>query len=80
MGLIVLIAVEIILVCTLLFLNLRTCEKLICCAVAPEFTVPDPQFLLNMGQLLEPTILGGSRIVALHNGDQIFPAMLAAIR
>ena len=33
-----------------------------------------------MGQLLGPGILPGNRITALQNGDQIFPAMLTAIR
>jgi cardiolipin synthase len=33
-----------------------------------------------MGYLLGPALLSGNRVEALHNGDQIFPAMLEAIR
>jgi cardiolipin synthase len=33
-----------------------------------------------MGSLLGPGLMGGNRIVALQNGDEIFPAMLDAIR
>ena len=45
-----------------------------------EFAVNDPQFLRSIGQLLGPPLLPGNRVIALHNGLQIFPAMLAAIR
>ena len=45
-----------------------------------RFSVEDPQFLRSMGQLLGPGILPGNRVTALQNGDQIFPAMLEAIR
>ena len=45
-----------------------------------RFAVADPQFLRTMGQLLGPGILPGNRVTALQNGDEIFPAMLAAIR
>ncbi len=33
-----------------------------------------------MGNLLGPGVLGGNEVADLQNGDQIFPAMLAAIR
>jgi cardiolipin synthase len=33
-----------------------------------------------MGQLLGPAIVPGNRVTALQNGDEIFPAMLEAIR
>jgi cardiolipin synthase len=45
-----------------------------------RFAVEDPQFLRSMGQLLGPAILPGNQVTALQNGDQIFPAMLNAIR
>jgi len=45
-----------------------------------RFAVDDPQFLRSMGQLLGPAVLPGNRVTALQNGDQIFPAMLEAIR
>ena len=39
----------------------------------------DPQFRREMSVMLGPAIVGGNRVDALHNGDEIFPAMLAAI-
>lgn len=64
---------------TVLLLNLRSGEKQIRYKVKHEFPVEDPQFLRSIGQLLGPPVLPGNRITALHNGDRIFPAMLAAI-
>ena len=64
---------------TLVVLNLRAGEKQIRFQLTHRFSVEDPQFLRCMGQLLGPGILPGNRIAALHNGDQIFPAMLDAI-
>jgi len=40
----------------------------------------DPEFLRSIGSLLGPAIVSGNRVDALINGDEIFPAMLAAIR
>ncbi len=77
---VILITIAVTVVLTIVSLNLRTGEKQIRYAVTHEFTVKDPEFLRSMGQLLGPAILPGNRIMALHNGDQIFPAMLAAIR
>jgi cardiolipin synthase len=65
---------------TLLFLNLRAGEKQIRYELSHRFPVTDPQFLRSMGKLLGPAIDGGNRVTALQNGDEIFPAMLAAIR
>jgi cardiolipin synthase len=55
-------------------------EKQIRYELTHRFAVEDPQFLRSMGQLLGPAILPGNRVTALQNGDQIFPAMLEAIR
>ena len=65
---------------TLLFLNLRAGEKQILYQVEHRFAVSDPQFVRSMNHLLGPGILSGNRITALQNGDEIFPAMLGAIR
>ncbi|RZA31987.1 MAG: cardiolipin synthase [Lysobacteraceae bacterium] len=40
----------------------------------------DPQFRRSLGVLLGPPILEGNKVDVLLNGDQIFPAMLEAIR
>ena len=65
----------------LVFLNLRggTAPR-IERSMEPAAAVADPQFLRNMGTLLGPPVLEGNRVVGLNNGDEIFPAMLAAIR
>ena len=44
------------------------------------YPVSDPQFLQSMGHLLGPALVASNRVTALINGDQIFPAMLAAVR
>lgn len=42
--------------------------------------VRSAQFERDMGLLFGPSLVGGNRIEVLHNGKEIFPAMLAAIR
>jgi cardiolipin synthase len=65
---------------TVLFINLSSGEKQIHYEISHEFAVEDPQFLRSMGALLGQQVLPGNRITSLQNGDEIFPAMLAAIR
>ncbi|HET8762140.1 MAG TPA: phospholipase D-like domain-containing protein [Gemmatimonadales bacterium] len=43
------------------------------------YAIADPQFRREMSVLLGPSIVAGNRVVALQNGDEIFPAMLEAI-
>jgi cardiolipin synthase len=45
-----------------------------------EYDVAHPQFLRSMGVLLGPALADGNRAETLLNGDEIFPAMLKAIR
>ena len=45
-----------------------------------RYSVSDPQFLRSMGSLVEPGILASNHVTTLVNGDQIFPALLAAAR
>lgn len=45
-----------------------------------HYSVSDPQFLRSMGVLLGPPLAPGNRVDTLLNGDEIFPAMLEAIR
>ena len=71
--------VAITLFLTILFLNLRAGEKQIRYELTHRFAVSDPEFLRSMDHLLGPGVLAGNRIKALQNGDEIFPAMLAAI-
>jgi cardiolipin synthase A/B len=45
-----------------------------------RYAVSDPQFRREMSVMLGPSITSGNRVTALHNGEEIFPAMLEAIR
>ncbi|MEO8164097.1 MAG: phospholipase D-like domain-containing protein, partial [Betaproteobacteria bacterium] len=45
-----------------------------------RYNVAQPQFLRAMGVLLGPALIDGNRVETLLNGDEIFPAMLKAIR
>ena len=74
------IAVGLTVVVGLIALNFRTGEKQIEQTIARLYPTPDPQFTRAMGVLLGPPILDGNRFDVLVNGDEIFPAMLAAIR
>jgi len=65
---------------TLITVNLMTGEKKIEKRIKHLYGVGDPQFLRSMGSLLGPPLVGGNRVQELVNGDEIFPAMLAAIR
>lgn len=64
----------------LLAANLSSSEKKIEHQIEHLYAVGEPQFIRSMGMLLGPALLAGNRVTALRNGDQIFPAMLAAIR
>jgi cardiolipin synthase len=68
------------LVIVILVLNFRKPEKEPHHKVARHYDILHPQFRREMGVLLGPTIVAGNRIEALQNGDEIFPAMLEAIR
>lgn len=48
--------------------------------VRHRYGISDPQFRREMSVMLGPSITSGNRVSALHNGEEIFPAMLEAIR
>jgi cardiolipin synthase A/B len=60
--------------------NLSSSSKKVEHKIEHLYGVRDPQFLRSMGSLLGPPIVPGNRVTALCNGDEIFPAMLEAIR
>ena len=64
----------------LLAVNFTTGEKKVERELPRLYSTRDPQFLRAMGALLGPNIVGGNLAQELLNGDQIFPAMLTAIR
>ncbi|NUS59470.1 MAG: cardiolipin synthase B [Lysobacter sp.] len=61
-------------------LNFATPEKQLERKVEHHYAISDPQFRREMGVLLGPAILPGNTIEDLQNGDEIFPAMLDAIK
>ena len=66
---------------TLLALNFMSDkEKQVRKHIEHRYGVDDPQFVRSMGVLLGPPMVDGNRVETLLNGDEIFPAMLAAIR
>ena len=64
----------------LLAANLALGDKRIDRQVPVLYGTADPQFRRTMGVILGPQLLAGNRVEALLNGQQIFPAMLGAIR
>ena len=61
-------------------INFHTPEEKIEHQIKHLYNATDPQFETEMSTLLGPAILPGNDITALQNGDEIFPAMLKAIR
>src|SRR5690349_5586126 len=72
--------IAVTLVVVLAMLNLTTGEKPVRKHVEHLYAIGDPQFQRTLGVLLGPDILPGNRFEVLLNGDEIFPAMLDAIR
>src|SRR5688572_28308579 len=68
------------LVVVLFSFNFTRSEKTLERVVEHDYAVSDPQFRRELGVLLGPAVLGGNQVDPLDNGDQIFPAMLDAIR
>ncbi len=64
----------------LLYQNLKLGDKQIDERIETKYAISDPQFLRVLGSVLGPPIIGGNSVQALINGDEIFPAMLDAIR
>ena len=48
--------------------------------IAPLYSARSPEFRQAAGSLLGPNFVPGNNIITLVNGNQIFPAMLGAIR
>jgi len=76
----VVVAVVVTVVLVLVLLNLSSGGGEITHEIGHRYSARDPQFARSMGTLLGPSLLPGNRVRALCNGDEIFPAMLEAIR
>src|SRR6187551_4047369 len=72
------------LLCTALVIaiaaNLATTEKRLLYRPRRLYTSGDPDFRRALGILLGPPLVPGNKITTLVNGEQIYPAMLNAIR
>ena len=64
----------------LVAVNFTSGEKNVNHEIPRLYSTEDSQFRRAIGSLLGPPLLGGNRVQVLVNGDQIFPAMLGAIR
>jgi cardiolipin synthase len=64
----------------LLYANLTAGEARVEHTIPHRYAPADSQFGRVMGSLLGPSIVSGNRVTSLLNGDEIFPAMLSAIR
>ena len=67
-------------IATLVVLNLVPAEKKIEHRVERLYETGSPDYYRSLGVLLGPPVVSGNRVQALQNGDEIFPAMLGAIR
>ncbi len=61
-------------------LNFATGDKHVQKELEHLYATHDTQFLRAMGVVFGPALVGGNKIDVLLNGDEIFPAMLEAIR
>ena len=75
----IVVTVLVTLLAAVLAMNFATPEKKLQQQVAHRYAISDPEFRREMSVMLGPAILPGNRVTALQNGDEIFPAMLAAI-
>ena len=68
------------LVALLVALNFLGGEKKIEHQVTRLYSIDDPRFRYELGLLLGPPFVDGNSYKVLRNGDEIFPAMLDAIK
>jgi len=64
----------------ILTLGLQACAQVPLHRELPTISVSDPSFRPTVEAYAETPIIGGNRVTLLLNGDEIFPAQLAAIR
>lgn len=76
----IVVTILITVVAVVLFMNFATPEKKLERKIEHRYPVASPQFRREMSVLLGPAIVPGNLVTAYQNGDEIFPAMLEAIR
>ena len=79
-ALIILITAVVTWLISLFVRSLRAEEHQVDHEIEPLYSVEDSSFRRALGHLLGPAIVPGNKVDPLFNGDEIFPAMLAAIR
>lgn len=72
--------VGLVVVAILLYANLESSERKVEHPLPHRYATSDSQFVRTMGNLLGPSFVAGNRVSSLLNGDEVFPAMLGAIR
>ncbi len=77
---IIVITAIVTLLAVVLAMNFVTPGKQLERKIEHRYKIADPQFRREMNVMLGPAILAGNHVVDLENGDEIFPAMLEAIR
>jgi cardiolipin synthase len=75
-----LIGALVAIIITVVAMNFMSAEKQIQKSLEHRYGVSDPQFRRELGTLLGPAIIDGNRIHNLENGEEIFPAMLEAVK
>ena len=60
--------------------NFFPAEKKVGHPIRADYNVGDDTFVRTMGHLLGPPLVKDNKVTPLENGDEIFPAMLNAIR
>jgi cardiolipin synthase A/B len=76
----ILSTIAVTLLAVVLFQNFATPEKKIDAKLPKLYETDDAEFRRSLSSLLGPPLVEGNQVDTLLNGDQIFPAMLAAIR
>ena len=74
------IAVVVTVIVAVVAVNFIGNEKKIERHIERHHGLDDPRFQQELGVMLGPPFVAGNRLRVLRNGDEIFPAMLAAIR
>jgi len=77
---VILATVVITAIVVVLLLNLSLGDKQVDRKIESLYSIAEPQFARTMGVMLGPALIAGNRAEVLLNGQEIFPAMLAAIR
>lgn len=79
MWIVIAISVVVTIFVVLIYANLTPSAPMVATAPGHLHDIRGPQFRRDISLLFGHMLLDGNRVDALHNGDEIFPAMLSAI-